>query len=58
MFRKNLDTFTELGGSWWVARVLAEMGGSILALGNEAEAGRVWREALRIATDIHFEHVV
>ena len=51
MFRKGLDTFTELGGSWWVARVLADMGRSILALGNEAEAGRVWREALRIAID-------
>jgi len=25
----------------------------MLALGNEAEAGRVWREALRIASDIH-----
>ncbi len=51
MFRKGLDTFTELGGSWWVARVLAEMGRSMLALGNEAEAGRVWRESLRIAID-------
>ena len=53
MFRKGLDTFTELGGSWWVARVLAEMGESILALEDEAESGRVWRESLRIATDIH-----
>jgi tetratricopeptide (TPR) repeat protein len=51
MFRKGLDTFTELGGSWWVARVLAEMGSSMLALGNEAEAGRVWRKSLRIALD-------
>jgi tetratricopeptide (TPR) repeat protein len=51
MFRKGLDIFTELGGSWWVARVLAEMGRSMLALGNEAEAGRVWREALRMAID-------
>jgi tetratricopeptide (TPR) repeat protein len=51
MFRKGLDTFTELGGSWWVARVLAEMGRSMLALGNAAEAERVWREALRIATE-------
>jgi tetratricopeptide (TPR) repeat protein len=53
MFRKGLDTFTELGGSWWVARVLAETGRSFLALGNEAEAERVWREALRIATETH-----
>jgi hypothetical protein len=29
------------------------MGESILALGNEAEARRVWREALRLATVIH-----
>jgi tetratricopeptide (TPR) repeat protein len=53
MFHKSLDTFTELGANWWLARVLAEMGGSILALGNEAETWRVWREALRIANDIH-----
>jgi tetratricopeptide (TPR) repeat protein len=53
MFRQSLDTFTELGGNWFVARVLAEMGESILALGNEAEARRVWREALRLATEIH-----
>jgi tetratricopeptide (TPR) repeat protein len=52
MFRKSLDTFTELGGSWWVARVLAEMGGSMLALGKDTEAERVWRESLHIATDI------
>lgn len=53
MFRKSLDTFTELGGSWWVARVQADMGKSILALGKDTEAGRVWREALRLANDIH-----
>ena len=53
MFRKSLGTFTELGGSWWVARVLAEMSWSISVLGNEAEAEGVWRESLRIATDIH-----
>ena len=53
MFRKSLDTFTELGGRWWVARVLAEMGRSVFALGNDAEAERVWRESLRIATEIH-----
>jgi tetratricopeptide (TPR) repeat protein len=51
MFRKSLDTFTELGGRWWVARVLAEMGRSILALGNDAEAERGWRESLRIAME-------
>jgi predicted ATPase/DNA-binding XRE family transcriptional regulator len=58
MFHKSLDTFTELGGSWYVARVLAEMGRSILALGNEAEAGRVWRESLRIGAEIRGMPVV
>jgi predicted ATPase/DNA-binding XRE family transcriptional regulator len=53
MFRKGLDTFTELGGSWWVARVLADMSWSIFALGNDAEAERIWCDSLRIATDIH-----
>ena len=53
MFRKSLDIYTELGGNWFVARVLTDMGGSILALGNNAEAGRVLHKALRIATDIH-----
>ena len=51
MFRKSLDTFTELGGRRDVARVLAEMSRSVFALGNDAEAGRVWRESLRIATE-------
>ena len=51
MFRKSLDTFTELGGRWWVARVLAEMGLSFFALENDAEAERVWRESLRIAIE-------
>ena len=53
MFRKSLDTFTELGGSWWVARVLAEMSRSLFALENDAEAERVLRESLHIANDIH-----
>jgi tetratricopeptide (TPR) repeat protein len=53
MFRKSLDTFTELGGSGWVARVLADMSWSIFALGNDIEAERIWRQSLRIATDIH-----
>jgi tetratricopeptide (TPR) repeat protein len=53
MFRKSLDTFTEIGGSWWAARVLAEIGRSILALGNEAEAEHIWRESLRRAIEMH-----
>ena len=51
LFRKGPDTLTELGARQHVARVLAEMGGSIFALGNDPEAGRVWRESLRIATE-------
>jgi len=51
MFRKSLDTLTELGARQDVARVLAEMSRSVFALGNDAEAGRVWRESLRIATE-------
>jgi tetratricopeptide (TPR) repeat protein len=53
MFNKSLDTFRNLGASWFVARVLTEKGGSLLALGNETESRGVWREALTIAIDIH-----
>jgi tetratricopeptide (TPR) repeat protein len=53
IFRKSLDIFNELGGNWFIARVLAEMGESILTLGNETEARRIWRESLSIATNIH-----
>ena len=53
MFRKGVDTFTELGGRFYAAQCLAEMGRSVFALGNDAEAERVWRESLRIATEIH-----
>jgi len=51
MFHKSLDTLTELGARQDVARVLAEMGRSIFALGNDAEAGRVWGESLRLAIE-------
>src|SRR5512136_959703 len=51
MFHKSLDTLTELGARQDVARVLAEMGRSIFALGNDAEAGRIWRESLRISIE-------
>jgi hypothetical protein len=34
-----------------VARALAEMGRSLLALGNDAEAGHVRHEAFQIATE-------
>jgi thioredoxin-like negative regulator of GroEL len=51
MFRQSLDAFAELGGRQEVARVLAELGRSIFALGNDIEAERVWCEALRIAAE-------
>jgi tetratricopeptide (TPR) repeat protein len=53
MFRKGVDTFTELGGRFYVGQGLAEMGRSVFALGNDAGAERVWRESLRIATETH-----
>jgi hypothetical protein len=53
MFRKGVDTFAELGGRFYVGEGLAEMGRSVFALGNDTEAERVWRESLRIATEIH-----
>jgi len=53
MFRKGVDTFTELGGRFYAAHGLAEMGRSLFALGNDTEAARARREALRIATEIH-----
>jgi predicted ATPase/DNA-binding XRE family transcriptional regulator len=51
MFRKSLDTFTELGARHEMARVLAEMSRSIFELGNDADAELKWRESLRIATE-------
>jgi hypothetical protein len=50
MFRKSLDTFTELGARHEIARILAEMSWSTYELGNDAEAERKWRESARIAT--------
>ena len=58
MFRKSLDTLTELGARQDVARVLAEMSRSIFALGNDAEAGRLWRESLRIAIETRGTFIV
>jgi predicted ATPase len=51
MFRTGLDILTDLGARQDVARVLAEMSRSVFGLGNDAEAGRLWREALRIAVE-------
>ncbi len=51
MFRKSLDTLTELGARQDAARILTEMSRSIFALGNDTEAGRLWRVSLRIAIE-------
>jgi hypothetical protein len=51
MFRKSLDTLTELGARQDVARVLVEMSRGSFALGNDAEAERGWCEALHITMD-------
>jgi len=53
MFRKGVDAFTELGGRYYVAHLLAEMGRSFFTLGNDDEAEHVWHEAFRIANEIH-----
>jgi hypothetical protein len=44
---------TGAGGHFYVGQGLAEMGRSVFTLGNDTEAERVWRESLRIATEIH-----
>jgi len=57
LLRKSLDTLTELGARQDVARALGEMGRSVFALGNDAEAGRIWRESLRITIETRGTHV-
>jgi predicted ATPase/DNA-binding XRE family transcriptional regulator len=51
MFRKSLDTLTEVGARQDVARVLVEMSYSIFALGKDTEAERGWREALYVTME-------
>jgi predicted ATPase/transcriptional regulator with XRE-family HTH domain len=50
-FRESLDVLRQLGARQDVARVLAEMGRSVFALGNGFEAERIWRDSLRIAIE-------
>jgi predicted ATPase/transcriptional regulator with XRE-family HTH domain len=50
-FRQSLQTFTELGARWEMARVLSEIGRSTFALGNDSEAKRLWHEALRLSVE-------
>jgi predicted ATPase/transcriptional regulator with XRE-family HTH domain len=51
MLRKSQGLFNDLGARQDVARVLAEMSRSIFVLGNDAEAGRIWRESLRMGIE-------
>lgn len=51
MFRKSLDMFKDVSARQDAARVLTEMGHSFLALGNEAEAERSWREVLHVTLE-------
>lgn len=51
MYRRSLETLTELGARQDVARVLVEMGRSVFALDDSVEAERVWRAALRAVSE-------
>lgn len=51
MFRRSLDTLTEVGARQDEARVLTEMSHSIFALGNDAEAERGWHETLHVTME-------
>ena len=57
MFTKGFEIFTELGARRDVARVLAEMGRSLFALGNDTEARQVWLKAIQIASETQGAHV-
>lgn len=50
-FHKSQDILTDLGARWDLARVLAEMGRSLFALGNDIEAEHFWLESLRISIE-------
>jgi predicted ATPase/transcriptional regulator with XRE-family HTH domain len=49
--RRSLQIFTELGSHWDVARTLSDIAQSTFAIGNDSEAGLLWRESLRLAMD-------
>jgi len=50
-FQRSLGIFTDLGARWDAARVLSDMGRSLLAVGDDSESERVWREAMRVAIE-------
>ena len=51
MFRKCLAMFAEIGTRQDETRILSEMCHSLLELGDDAEAERGWREALRLTAE-------
>lgn len=51
MFRKCLAMFAEVGTRQDETRILSEMCHSLLALGNDTEAERGWREVLRVTAE-------
>ena len=53
MFRKCLAMFAEVGTRQDETRILSEMCHSFLALGNDAESERGWREVLRVTRETH-----
>jgi tetratricopeptide (TPR) repeat protein len=51
LFHKSLEMFKEIGARQDSARVLVEMSHSVFAQGNDVEAERGWREALRVTME-------
>lgn len=51
LFHKSMGLFTELGARWDTGRVLADMGRSLVALGDDEGSERAWREAIRLAME-------
>jgi len=51
-FQKGRSILNDLGARWDEARVLMDMGRSILATGRETQAEEVWRESIRLASEV------
>jgi tetratricopeptide (TPR) repeat protein len=49
--RQSLQIFTDLGARWEMARVLSEMARSTLALGQDAQAERLWHQSLWLSLE-------
>ena len=51
-FQKSRSILNDLGARWDEARVFADMGRSIFALGNLADAENTWRTSIEIASEV------